>query len=282
VTWVKIDDQMPDHPKFAALGPLGVFAFTLQLRALCYSARYLTDGVIPEAVVPTLLAGFDAWSIETGGVENLVAVGAAASDHDWPALMVAQGLWDRQRNGNYRIHDYHGYNPTRDTVLKEREANTKRQQRHRARNGPHNAVTNATNNGPVTGAPSPSPSLSTETTSPEAAPPPPENPRTWKADAAVTLRKAGVVEREIGDAIKNWWAQARRRFTDPEIAAVVLAHGRRFAAKGETWNPARVWNPRNEDFDERFRWAISQQRKAEARSPTKGIQTVQQVIGGVA
>jgi hypothetical protein len=66
------------------------------------------------------------------------------------------------------------------------------------------------------------------------------------------------------------------------VAALVRAHGRRFAARREPWNPARVWNPHTADFDERFRWAMGQQRTADARSPTRGVQAVRDILGGAA
>lgn len=48
MTWIKVDDQMPDHPKVAGLTDA---AFRLHVTGLCYSGRYLTDGAIPSTVV---------------------------------------------------------------------------------------------------------------------------------------------------------------------------------------------------------------------------------------
>lgn len=47
MTWIKIDDDLPDHPKVAGLTD---GAFRLYLTGLCYCSRHLTDGRIPEAV----------------------------------------------------------------------------------------------------------------------------------------------------------------------------------------------------------------------------------------
>jgi hypothetical protein len=157
VTWVKIDDQMPDHPKIRGLGKLAPLASTLQFRALCYASRYLTDGRIPGGAVAGLLDGFDAWGIETGGIPGLMAIGMDGDEIDWPGIMVDAGLWERTRSGDYLIHDYLDYNPTRESVLRDREVNKRRQKKFRDRNVDRNAVTN----GPVTGAPSPSPLAST-------------------------------------------------------------------------------------------------------------------------
>lgn len=97
---------------------------------------------------------------------------------------------------------------------------------------------------------------------------PNDNPsrQSWRGFAAKTLRDSGVVESHIADAIANFWATARRRFNDEQIAAVVRAHGKRFMAEGQTWHPGRVWNPRNPDFDDRFLYAIHQQTKKDEAS----------------
>jgi hypothetical protein len=47
LTWVKLDDRMPEHVKVASLGDR---AFRAHIEALCYCAGSLTDGFIPEAV----------------------------------------------------------------------------------------------------------------------------------------------------------------------------------------------------------------------------------------
>jgi len=52
MTWVKIDDSFPDHPKIKGLKD---DEFRLYMTALCYSSRYLTDGVIPMNIVRTFI-----------------------------------------------------------------------------------------------------------------------------------------------------------------------------------------------------------------------------------
>ena len=116
------------------------------------------------------------------------------------------------------------------------------------------------------------------------APPAVDNPSRsgWKADAAVALREAGVPAKEIGDAIQTFWTAARKRFSDAEVEALVRDQGRRM--KGAAWNPARVWNPNNADFDERFRYAMSQVRgrAARDRSASKGLAQVRDVLARAA
>ena len=54
MAWIKLDDGFADHPKLLAAGPL---ALVLQIRAFCYCSRHLTDGLIPESVLPILCIG---------------------------------------------------------------------------------------------------------------------------------------------------------------------------------------------------------------------------------
>ncbi len=52
--WVRLDDAFPESPKMLAVGPLGL---ALQVRALCYCSRNLTDGVISRHALGILTAG---------------------------------------------------------------------------------------------------------------------------------------------------------------------------------------------------------------------------------
>jgi hypothetical protein len=51
MTWIRIDDTLPDHPKLIGLPDS---AFRLYITILCYSSRYLTDGFIPSPVADRL------------------------------------------------------------------------------------------------------------------------------------------------------------------------------------------------------------------------------------
>lgn len=155
MTWARLDDRFPEHPKVLSVGPFGLAVF---VRALCYSARNLTDGFIPDAATASFSVDFARTS-------------RAASAVDWPSRLVAAGLWDRV-DGGFAIHDYLSYNPSKEKVLAERHANAERIKRWRGehRNAESNAVTgdarNAVTNGDVTGGvtviPSPSPSRTQE------------------------------------------------------------------------------------------------------------------------
>lgn len=102
VTWVKLDDAMPHHPKVMAAGPQ---AFALDVAAIAYSNRYLTDGFI--------------------GDEQLPAVLPCLSQPKRHATKLADvGRWQRDdERGGWHIHDVHEYQPT---AKEQREVSKKR------------------------------------------------------------------------------------------------------------------------------------------------------------
>lgn len=89
MSWVKLDDQFPDHPKVIQAGPAAAW---LYVSALCYANRMLTDGFIGEPVLRRL------------GSKPLAK-----------RLVEAQ-LWEEMANG-WQIHDYHDYQLPRAQVL---------------------------------------------------------------------------------------------------------------------------------------------------------------------
>lgn len=90
MTWVRIDDGFYQHPKMVRVGPVGM---ALQIAALCYCNRNLTDGFIPEEVVPLLIAG---------GAKIL-------------PKMVELDLWERVKGG-YQVHNYLEYQRSKEQV----------------------------------------------------------------------------------------------------------------------------------------------------------------------
>ena len=94
MTWVKLDDNFPDHPKVVGLSVAARWAY---VEALCYCARYLTDGALPAAKVKAM----------TSAKSRAELVGAE--------------LWIDCRDGDYAVHDYLAYNPSREQVEKERQ-----------------------------------------------------------------------------------------------------------------------------------------------------------------
>ena len=122
MTWIRLDDGFPDHPKIATVGPL---AGWFHVCGLCYAGRYLTDGFIPENAV-FRLADFRGIGISHGMVGHDVEAGELID-----ALLDA-GLWQRVEGG-YMIHDYLEYNPSAEQVRQERQVAKERMQKLRGR-----------------------------------------------------------------------------------------------------------------------------------------------------
>lgn len=98
MSWVKLDDRIFDNPKIAALSDTAKVAY---LESVCYCARELTDGFIP----------------------NKKALGLAGK----PRIVqeITPHLWEIAPGG-FMVHDYLKYNPTRAQVLAEREGAKRR------------------------------------------------------------------------------------------------------------------------------------------------------------
>ena len=103
--WFLVDDQFHSHPKTLATEPaaLGLWAV-----AGSWSSAHLTDGVVPDDVLPRLLPD---------------AVKLAEA-------LVGSGLWRRARGG-YKFTGVTEKIPTRKAVENERKAAAERQRRSR-------------------------------------------------------------------------------------------------------------------------------------------------------
>ena len=100
--WVRIDEEFPDHPKVVGAGPLGI---AMQVAALCYSNRHLTDGFVPRSAARRL--------IDLDGLP--------VTPDDVIGALLTVGMWTRA-DGGYRIHDYDKYQFSRDEVEARRQA----------------------------------------------------------------------------------------------------------------------------------------------------------------
>lgn len=94
MTWTKVDDGFPDHPKVVALGRDRLAAMGLWLVGASYASRYLTDGRVPKAALPS-------------GTAKLAK------------RLVDVGLWSAEPDG-FRIHDWLDFNPSRADALARR------------------------------------------------------------------------------------------------------------------------------------------------------------------
>lgn len=118
MTWVRIDDGFFQHPKAVAAGPAGRALF---LAACCWASANLTDGHIPDEVLPLLSA-------------------QSGSPRTTASRLEAVGLWHRNGDG-WVIHDFLTYNLSRDKAHARREAWRKRQRRARGSDGTEGDVT---------------------------------------------------------------------------------------------------------------------------------------------
>jgi len=106
MTWIRIDDSLPDHPKVIGLPDN---AFRLYISLLCYSSRYLTDGFISLVVADRL--GFE-------GVFKELSVASLITPLD---------------NG-WQIANYEEYQSTKADVEVVKARNRERTQRWREKN----------------------------------------------------------------------------------------------------------------------------------------------------
>ena len=97
MTWIKLNDNVPRHPKIAGLSHL---AFRWWINSLCYASEFLTDGVLPDVFLRT---------VPTKVQEELIR----------------RGLW-RCTGGTTAVHDYLEHQTSKATVEQERRRNRDR------------------------------------------------------------------------------------------------------------------------------------------------------------
>jgi DnaD/phage-associated family protein len=101
--WVKIDDKFAENQKVEQVGPLGM---AMQVAALCYCNRNLTNGFIPSATTRKLI--------------NLEAPGIKVTLSSVIKSLLDAGLWE-PAPGGYLIHDYLEFQPSKEKVEQERD-----------------------------------------------------------------------------------------------------------------------------------------------------------------
>jgi hypothetical protein len=109
MTWVKIDDSFPNHPKIVGLTDK---AFRIHISGLCYCGTYLTDGFIPMTIAAQL----------------------CNNDFKHIAELCEAGLWKEAMTENgFRIHDYLAHQTSKTQVEEKRQTVRERQKRYRER-----------------------------------------------------------------------------------------------------------------------------------------------------
>lgn len=107
MTWARLDDAMPDNPKIIGLSDPAFRAF---VSAICYCAKHLTDGRVPQ--------------------------GAVKVHGKTKASLVAANLWVVDEDGTIIVHDYLEWNPSRAEVLARRQADSERKAKAKAKKNP--------------------------------------------------------------------------------------------------------------------------------------------------
>lgn len=180
MSWVRIDDGFSDHWKIKKLHPV---ARWVHIQALCYAARYLTDGFLPRVVAEGFAQEAVQWL-----ADSPVSCDAQAMLRQ----MLDVKLWRAQRGG-FVINDFLEYNSSRaerETKVAERKEHAQKAAAARW-SKPTDAQVDARSNArAMHGAPSraytknasrpvPSPGVSVDTprgVPPAAAPGPPPSP----------------------------------------------------------------------------------------------------------
>lgn len=100
MTWIKLEDKTPRHPKIAGLSDR---AFRAWIGSLCYASEFLTDGLIPSAFLITVKSKIH-------------------------QELINAGLWKQAVDGSGRIviHDYLEHQTARESVERERRRNRDR------------------------------------------------------------------------------------------------------------------------------------------------------------
>lgn len=103
--WVRLEEDFANHPKIATVGVAGM---ALQVAALCYANRHLTDGLVPHGALRRLVDFHELAELKGDEWIRLDA-------WDVAERLVMAGIWDVTPRG-FRIHDYTDYQPTRAEV----------------------------------------------------------------------------------------------------------------------------------------------------------------------
>lgn len=234
MTWFKVDDTLAFHRKAVAAGNA---AMGLWVRAGSWCSQQLTDGVIPNDMIPALG--------NAGQAKRLVAV----------------GLWERVEGG-YRFWQWNesGRQPTREQVEQDRTAARERMRRVRTgpRSSPERSPEQAKNEQGTSGAvrdPRPVPSRPEGTGVPVDESPPRRNGSTPEEEGAKSAGPKAGIDAVIAEVktIRPEWSERsiRRALTRPAVAerppavvrsaALAVAHDRTSTAPGRLEHDGPWW-----------------------------------------
>ncbi len=219
--WVKFDDQFTAHRKVCGLTDA---EFRLHVEAIFWCARNLTDGLVADSEL------------------ELVTRLRQARKH--AAGLVVRGVWVAT-DGGWRIHDYLEYQPPKERVIADRQAQAERQRKWRERrNGVTDTVTNDVTNGGSSSVTNAAPSRPVPSRKNK-----PSSPAALSDEDPAWLEFWTTYPRRVGKpAARKAWAKAVRT-TDPAtiIAAAKsyaqqrLGQDAQFTAHPATWLNGERW-----------------------------------------
>ena len=134
--WVRFDDQFPIHRKVSGLSDA---AYRLASSAIFWCARNLTDGFVPEGNLDDVSA-----RVRTPARFAAECVASEIWHHAGDECASDKCIAPVDNAKGWVIHDYLVYQPSKEKVLRNREAAARRQEKWReARNAVTNGVSNA-------------------------------------------------------------------------------------------------------------------------------------------
>lgn len=244
MTWIKLEDDIFQHPKILAAGPQASFLF---IASLCWSGRNDTGGAIPDYALRRLASDIDVSETTARELaEKLVNVSAPGS---------TAGLWEMTLDG-WVIHDW-GQWQTSSSERNEKRALAERKRRlahSKSTRTPLGSGDCPLSSGSDQGEPWPlevevereveKPSL------PPPTPPSPPYPAGWEADFAelwkvyprtlsrkaalrcyVSTRRRGNSHEDLLLATENFAKAMKADGRDPKL----IKHGSTFFGPDEHW-----------------------------------------------
>lgn len=121
MTWIKLDDNFPDHHKIAGLSDSG---FRLYIEMICYCNRLLTDGYIKKSALDKLDKGIIHLELVDAKLLDLTTDGVYIRSYDeWQTLK--SDVERKRRQGNARVTALRSRGSNADVTLPETETKTK-------------------------------------------------------------------------------------------------------------------------------------------------------------
>lgn len=112
MTWVKVDDQLPNHAAWIGAPDVALGAW---LRAVCYSASQKLDGNIPKQYLRLVGRQAREELLERGRIHP---PGNACGDCFMSALKHGAAILD----DHYYLHSFLDFNPSQQKIQQERDS----------------------------------------------------------------------------------------------------------------------------------------------------------------